>query len=240
MPRYPDAVWRPVGYNGGSYTGGPFKIVHHTTETPTLAAALKEFKARPYAAHFLVDETQVVQLIDTDVAARALQNLSGGVQTNRDSAVQIELVAYAARPKPQSALDLVRKLCRWIEATHGVAQVWPSGYPKVAVNGRDPGGHNRSAKNWDSKSGHYGHSQVPENIHWDPAYTKDEVDFIMSSDVGPGPADEVTYIVKKGDTLTKIAKGAEVKVSDLVLWNKLANPDDLIIGQVLRVKEIST
>ena len=236
MARYPDAKWQPIGYNGGTYTGGPFKIVHHTTETPTLAGALAEFKRKPYASHFLVDETQVVQLIDTDVASRALQNLAGGVQTNRDSAVQIELVAYAARPKPAAALDRVRRLCRWIEATHGVAQVWPSGYPKVAVNGRDPGGHNRSVSNWDNKSGHFGHSQTPENIHWDPAYTKEEVDFIMSDDHVHDYTEETTYVVKRGDTLTKIARLEGVTISQIVGWNKLTNPDDIIVGQVLKVR----
>jgi hypothetical protein len=27
---------------------------------------------------------------------------------------------------------------------------------------------------WDGTGGHYGHSQVPENTHWDPAYTDAE------------------------------------------------------------------
>lgn len=238
MARCEFAVWNPVGYNGGSYTGGPFKIVHHTTECPTLALSLREFKIKPYASHFLVDDNTIMQLIDTDVAARALQNLSGGVQTNRDSAIQIELVAYAGRPKPQAGLDNVRKLCRWIEKTHGVPRVWPSGYPKVATAaGKDPGGHNRSAMNWDTKGGHYGHSQVPENIHWDPAYTQAEVDFLMSDStvheyLDPGQI----YTVRTGDTLTKISNAFGVSIAELVSLNALKNPDDIIAGQILKVK----
>jgi hypothetical protein len=29
-------------------------------------------------------------------------------------------------------------------------------------------------RNWETTPGHYSHSQVPENTHWDPAYTDDE------------------------------------------------------------------
>ena len=39
----------------------------------------------------------VYQHVDTDMACRALENPPGGVQTNRQHAVQIELVARAAR-----------------------------------------------------------------------------------------------------------------------------------------------
>jgi hypothetical protein len=126
-----------------------------------------------------VDGTTVYQHIDTGVAARALRNPPGGVQTNRDSAIQIEVVGFAHRPKTRPTLENVRRLCRWIESTHNVPKVWPSGPPKPARNGNDPGGHNRSAGNWDTKGGHYGHSHVPENTHWDPAYTEVEVGFLM-------------------------------------------------------------
>lgn len=61
--------------------------------------------------------------------------------------------------------------------------MWPSGLPKVATSqGKDPGDHNRDKMNWTTVSGHYGHSQVPENTHWDPAYTPSEVALVMSSD----------------------------------------------------------
>jgi hypothetical protein len=44
----------------------------------------------------------------------------------------------------------------------------------------DPGHHNRNETNWRTKGGHYGHCHVPVNDHWDPAYTKEETDFVMS------------------------------------------------------------
>ncbi|MES0133606.1 N-acetylmuramoyl-L-alanine amidase [Mesorhizobium sp. M0016] len=179
MARCPFAVWKPISGSSGTNLGGPFKIVHHTTEGSSAQGAFDAFQAHHSDPHFTVDATKIYQHIDTGEAARALKNLTGGVQTNRDSAVQIEVVGFAHRPKTRATLENVRKLCRWIESTHGVPKVWPNGPPKPAVDGHDPGGHNRNAANWDTKGGHYGHSNVPENTHWDPGYTKTEVDFLM-------------------------------------------------------------
>ena len=181
MPIYTDAVWKPISGGSGPHVGGPAKIVHHTTEGSKAKDAFDAFRINRSDPHFTVDETAIYQHIDTDIGARALKNLGGGVQTNRDSAIQIEVVGFAHRAKSKATLRNVAKLCRWIETTHGVANSWPNGYPKVATPaGKDPGGHNRDAATWDKTSGHYGHSQVPENSHWDPAYTRAEVDFIRT------------------------------------------------------------
>jgi N-acetylmuramoyl-L-alanine amidase len=188
MPKCPFAIQRPITGGVGAYTSGPFKIVHHTTEGGTADAAFSAFKKNRSDPHFTVDETNIHQHIDTAIAARSLGNAKGGVETNRDSAVQIEVVGFAARAKSKATLRNVAKLCRWIEQVHGVPRVWPNGHPKTAVNGKDPGGHNRNAVNWDTKGGHYGHSQVPENTHWDPGYTDDEVKFLMEFEEVPAPA----------------------------------------------------
>ncbi|MBY5806091.1 N-acetylmuramoyl-L-alanine amidase [Rhizobium leguminosarum bv. viciae] len=176
------AKWKKISGPSGSYNGGPFKIVHHTTEGGSAAGAFAAFTSNRSDPHFTVDATTVYQHIDTDEAARALRNAPGGVETNRDSAIQIEVVGFAHRPKTRATLENVRRLCRWIEEKHGVPRVWPNGFPKPAVNGHDPGGHNRDAHTWDAKGGHYGHSNVPENTHWDPGYTKTEIDFLMLDD----------------------------------------------------------
>jgi hypothetical protein len=182
MAKCPFATWRPISGPVGPYTAGPAKIVHHTTEGSTASGAFSAYTANKSDPHFTVDSTTIYQHIDTALSARALRNAPGGVQTNRDSAIQIEVVGFAAKPKNKHTLANVARLCRWIEATHGVPQIWPNGLPKVATpSGHDPGGHNRNAANWDTKGGHYGHSHVPENTHWDPAYTVDEVNFIMEA-----------------------------------------------------------
>ena len=50
---------------------------------------------------------------------------------------------------------------------------------RPAKNGKDPGGHKRDPLIWDTQGGHYGHCHVPENTHWDPAYTAVEADYLL-------------------------------------------------------------
>ena len=181
MARCTFAIWRPISGSSGAHVGGPFKIVHHTTEGSSAEGAMGAFRSNRSDPHFTVDAVNVFQHIDTAEGARALRNQAGGVQTNRDSAVQIELVGFAHLPKDRRALTNLARLCRWIESTHGVPRTWPAGLPRPARNGRDPGGHNRDPQIWDSQGGHYGHCHVPENTHWDPGYTEGEVTFIMDT-----------------------------------------------------------
>jgi lipoprotein NlpD len=58
----------------------------------------------------------------------------------------------------------------------------------------------------------------------------------------PSPAGEDSrsdargsYTVRKGDTLLRIALDAGQNYRDLVAWNNLADPDDIKVGQVLRI-----
>lgn len=182
MARCPFAKWVPLSGACGSYVAGPYRIVHHTTEGSTAEGAMAAFRQHRSDPHFTVDQATIYQHIDTGEAARALRNLSGGVQTNRLSAIQIEVVGTAAKPKPRGTLENVARLCRWLENTHGISPEWPSGPPRPAINGKDPGGHNRSVQNWVRRGGHYGHCHVPENIHWDPAYSPDEARFVLTWD----------------------------------------------------------
>lgn len=181
MATCPFAIQKPISGSAGSNLGGPFKIVHHTTEGSTADGAMTAFKNHRSDPHFTVDKSKIYQHIDTAVAARALRNAPGGVQTNRDSAVQIEVVGFAGAPKDAATLKNVARLCRWIEATHGVPAAWPAGRPNPPNNGKDPGGHNRDPNIWNHQGGHFGHSQVPENTHWDPAYTKVEADYLLAA-----------------------------------------------------------
>lgn len=44
-----------------------------------------------------------------------------------------------------------------------------------------------------------------------------------------------TYTVKRGDTLSRIARAHGVKYRDLARWNGIENPNRLRVGQQLRV-----
>jgi hypothetical protein len=178
MALCPFAEKRLVGYDGGAYTGGPFRVVLHTTEG-SFASALAIFKIH-YASHFLVDGQRVIQLVDTARAGSAMRHPSAGPETNRLSAVQIEMVGFAGKPKDPLMLANVRRLCRWLETEHGIPRVWPNGYCTPAKDAHDAGHHNRDAYTWETRGGYYGHEHVPGNIHWDPALTAAETDFLMA------------------------------------------------------------
>lgn len=179
MAKCPFAQWHPISGPSGHHVGGPYKIVHHTTEGPSAAGAFAAFGTHHSDPHFTVDGTTVYEHVDTDVAARALRHDPGTPETNRDSAVQIEVVGFAGAPKRTATLKNVARLCRWIEQAHVIPRVWPAGLPNPPVRGRDPGGHRRDPQIWGNHGGHFGHSQVPGNTHWDPAYTTVEADYVL-------------------------------------------------------------
>ncbi len=188
MPTCPFAQWDPINGPSNSYTGEPFRIVHHVTDGNDYAGARATYVVRKNEPHFTVDGPRIYQHIDTGKAARSLKNAEGGVQTNRASAIQIELVGFTYNPKIKG-LDTLARLCRWIEQTHGIPGIWPNGEPKPPQDGKNPDGHNRDATTWVQSSGHYGHCHVPENDHWDPAYTPAELQIVMGA-VPPVAFDE--------------------------------------------------
>lgn len=59
--------------------------------------------------------------------------------------------------------------------------------------------------------------------------SKDQAAAVVASDA-PG-----FYTVKKGDTLRKIAQQLNLVARDIVDWNSLSNPNDIKVGQVLRI-----
>lgn len=211
MPECPFALWRQINGSVGDYISGPFKIVHHTTEGSSAEGAMSAYSKNRSDPHFTVDATYIYQHIDTGECARSLRNKPpGNPETNRDSAVQIEIVGFAHLPKGLPTLTNLARLLRWIEGVHGILRVWPNGYPKPATfDGHDPGGHNRDPDSWDQGSGHFGHCHVPKNTHWDPAYTEDEVNFLMQAiftDSGKlKNADELGALTSRLDVLTPMS-----------------------------------
>lgn len=180
----PGAEQHPT-YNGGSMDGvGGARAVHHITWDKDTDASnpmdLVPFdnvlgyftgSGKGNAPHILADPFtgRAAQFIPGNQSARALVNLSGGVQTNMhgSACIQIEWLffpycrwngrVYATLADTPAAgrQNLVAWLRSW-----GVPDVWPMGQP--TWNG------NRNTSVWQGSPGHYGHSQVPENTHTDP------------------------------------------------------------------------
>jgi hypothetical protein len=123
------------------------------------------------APHLLWDPFtgRVVQYFAATSRSKSVVNAPGGVETNRKGnvCIQIESLFFPyCRVDGRVYPTLADAPCTglggivdWLRSW-GVPDVWPMGAPTWSAN--------RSAATWDSRGGHYGHSQVPENDHTDP------------------------------------------------------------------------
>ncbi len=126
------ALWYPKAsrsaiapVDGGSFVGGGRKGLFHTTEGSTAAGAISSYRQAgfwpSFTASFEGGTFRIWQHIPLNRAARALVNAPGGVETNRDDVVQIELVGFAAHPPSAPGyLAGIAEWMRWVEANFGV------------------------------------------------------------------------------------------------------------------------
>jgi len=171
-------TWLGNGKSGGSYTGGPYRLVVHTTETSGLPGYNNGFSA----PHITYDPEfgNFYQHTEFATAARALANPSGGVQTNRRSALQIEIIAYANKAiadqtesrvwvgdlTDQNYFDL-REFIDFCSEEYGVQKYWP-GKQAFSYSQANAPGFRMTGAEWDVFDGVCGHQHVPEQTHWDP------------------------------------------------------------------------
>jgi len=184
MALYPRATQAPARYKNGDprpgvpYTGGPRKVVHHKTVTSACgwqSAGWNLYGNTGSWPHFTVCDHGVLQHFDTRVGSRSLRNKTGGVQTNSDSAYQIEVVGFPTVTMPEPTAWHLVALLKWIGELLEVPWAWPAGRPpQTSEDGYGENNGHRFPLVWDNTGGHFGHSQVPENTHWDPAYTDTE------------------------------------------------------------------
>lgn len=160
--------------NGGSMTGHDAYATWHSTENDphtTSAANIARYLNQTRNIVHVVwnpEYGQIVVMLPPNVAGRGLMNAAGGVETNRQGKVniQIEVVARAAQPFTAGPMRGREKI---LAALHhfGVKDVWPAGPPLPANQAYGPN-RTRSVAKWNASGGHFSHSQVPENDHADP------------------------------------------------------------------------
>lgn len=158
--------------DGGSMVGGGARITWHTTEndphTTTARNIANYLNQTRNVVHIVWNpETgEIVVMLPKDVAGRGLKNASGGVETNREGTVniQVEVVGRASQPFTSGPMVGLDRLLRVFDDL--VPRTWPSGAPLASSSayGSNP---SRSTTHW-KQAGHFGHSQVPENDHSDP------------------------------------------------------------------------
>lgn len=161
--------WTPYSLNG---SGGSVRVALHTTENAQSAQldGIADYmwnSAGPgtgYSLLFHPTTGDILQLRPADVGAGSLKNLGGGVETNRNGLVnvQISVCAYAGED-----WDRLYPCPRWQEV---VAWVRSLGVPDVMVSGEFVSGRaTMSTSQWTGgQSGWYGHQHTPENDHTDP------------------------------------------------------------------------
>lgn len=175
-------VWLPnaehipnrVG-RGNSYAAAPFRFVAHTTEVipSTLdgARSMAEQHRAPPQLWAWPERRWLGQTVPLDRAAFALKHPKGTPETNRQGALQVEVIGFAKDTPhwPELWWD-------WL-GSNVLAAVVAAGFPvnldRVApvagVEGYGPNGTVRM--DWDEWAGFdgvCGHANVPGNEHWDP------------------------------------------------------------------------
>lgn len=167
--------WYPLATRERLEDAGPMldsrpRGVLHRTEGATYAGALGAYKSKRSAPHYTVQGLRVWQHIPMSRAARAMQNLEGGVQTNRIRCWQIEVVGFSADSiwDPDTIIT-TRELMKWIEGETGVRPTAPRFLSnKDGFIARLDAPQRMSNSAWMSWDGWCGHQHVPENTHWDP------------------------------------------------------------------------
>ncbi|WP_419584182.1 peptidoglycan-binding protein [Streptomyces caniscabiei] len=230
--------------------GNPPRSTWHTTESPaggnyftSIAAYLIRVGAEPQVIYDPLTD-KLGQFGPLTKSGRALRN-DGTRRTNREGKVniQVEVLGRASQPWTKgfdpAKKPNYRKLIAAMRA-HGIPDVWPAGKPEGTAAAVAKG--SRSRTTWQTKGGHYGHCHVPGNDHWDPGAIDTGIvpgkPAGSPADPGEGTGTQSgtgTYTVRKGDTLTSIAKAHSTTAAKLTSLNSLKDPDKLVPGQTLKV-----
>lgn len=139
----------------------PRKGVLHTTEG-SWAGSLAVFRSRGTPTFMVgrdsASRLRLAQFMPLGEMALTLVDRSGGVRTNRLAIVQIEIVGFAQRDPwlpDEATTRLLAGLMRVCREQAGIPL-------------RRGGDGSRSPATWTTRAGWFGHSEVPENDHWDP------------------------------------------------------------------------
>jgi hypothetical protein len=153
--------------------------IFHTTEGTSFAGAEAAFKANNSWPHLGWDPrtNEERQYVPFSQTARALRNMSGGVQTNaRESdylpgpdVIQVEIIGFA-KDTPnwpdEWKIRLALKVIEWSQRT-GIPLEFPYEFQGNTAYGLRGDGR-LSNQQWLEARGWLGHQDVPENTHWDP------------------------------------------------------------------------
>ena len=160
----------------GNFTAPVHLLTLHTTEGDGFDEALRTLHANHDEPTVLTEMRashgrKKLQLVSASKAAKALRNAAGGVETNRDGTLQIEIVGFAAHPEGATADDY-----RWLGAEVVGPMCKATGIPliaPIAFHPYPPVGARLGSEPWRTcpnggVRGIVGHQHWVENVHGDP------------------------------------------------------------------------
>jgi hypothetical protein len=166
----------------GTFQSGVEKVVLHCTE----GTGWPGYNGGASAPHFTVmgdfDQKRLVwrQHFRMDRYSRSLRNPAGGVQTNIDGAITVEIIGTCNRKTswkephlhmwdlPEWALRGLADWVRWCHVEHGIPLVAPGLWPAYPSSPTLDARARMSGAEWNAFRGVCGHLHVPENTHLDP------------------------------------------------------------------------
>jgi hypothetical protein len=245
-PRADERIQR-ANTDGGSMLDGPGKGLWHSTETdgwPGYATgSFPHLTVHVEGGRFVAR-----QHIPFTRAARALRNESGGVQTNRITRCQVEIVdradlidMHGLKPPIEDGLA---DLAQWLEAEWGVPRVctvqfltYPESFGDSPVR--------LGPAAWERYTGWLGHMHAAENDHGDPGaldwrpillpkeddVTQDELLDALESDRGQAALRRaVTDVARAGfGGLHPDATGPQIRPSQAWLFDAVGEIYDAVV-----------
>lgn len=180
---------------------------------PTKDAVGAFLKRERFCPHLLWDPFtgSITQYYPATAAARALKawNEDGAVHVQIEilfsrGAVRLGKQYWNLTDTPLLGFD---RILHWLDSL-GIPRTWPMGpTPPVGTSGT------RDVAVWNSKAGHYGHSQVPDNDHTDPGIMPD------ITAVGP-PLGAATTTTPQGSAnswgIEEILKMSQTQFNDMM------------------------
>jgi hypothetical protein len=217
------ALWFPgarlnqlAPVDGGSILGGRPKLLWHTTQGSGFPPYSTNFWP-----HFTINPAtgEVRQHIPANRAGRALQNLEGGIQTNRWNCLQAEVIGFAdaARFHPVMA-----ELALWARDQRGVPRTTAVDWHRPYNNGQVPSSFGSwpgrlTNSEWSNYTGHLAHMHCAENVHGDTGWPF-PIDQILEGDDVPYTEAQLTEFAYQGalDAIRRATNGS--RDSEASLW----------------------
>jgi len=190
LPGGIEVIHRPAAKDWGDVDlSSPPKGCGHTTETTSLPSYREGQRDAPT---FTVGFDKVWQHRGLGKSCGTLQNLAGGVETNRLIRIQFELIGSSTRESWLPAGSFQREALAAIkELAHDELDVPPGhAWPDKQDDGdRANMAYPRRHSKFPSVPGWYGHIEIPENEHWDWGSLRwDDLD------AGPAMTDALAFV----------------------------------------------